>query len=37
MEKACIYIKKLADINQNILINLMKESIQITQAKYGKI
>ncbi len=34
--KACIYIKKLSDINHEVLKNLMKETIHITQTKYGK-
>ncbi len=36
MGKACIYIKKLSDINQNELKNIMKESISFLQEKYGK-
>lgn len=35
MGKACIYIKKLSDINQEALIVLMKDSIKRTQEKYG--
>ena len=35
MGKACIYVKKLADINQDALIALMKDSIKRTQEKYG--
>ena len=35
--KACIYVKRLADINQEVLINLMKTSIDYTHAKYGKM
>lgn len=35
MGKACIYIKKLSDINQEALIVLMKDSINRTQEKYG--
>lgn len=35
MGKACIYIKKLADIDQNELKNLMKESIAFLESKYG--
>jgi hypothetical protein len=34
MGKACIYIKKLSDINQDVLKNLMKESIAYLQTKY---
>ena len=33
MGKACIYIKKLSDINQEALIVLMKDSINRTQEK----
>lgn len=35
MGKACIYVKKLSDINQEALIALMKDSIKRTQEKYG--
>lgn len=35
MGKACIYIKKLSDINQEVLKKLMKESITFLQEKYG--
>jgi hypothetical protein len=35
MGKACIYVKKLSDINQDELINLMKETIKFTELKYG--
>lgn len=34
MGKACIYAKKLADINQDVLKNLMKETIAYLKAKY---
>lgn len=34
MGKACIYVKKLSDINQDALIALMKDSIKRTQEKY---
>ena len=34
--KACIYIKKLSDIDQNELKNLIKETINFLQSKYGK-
>ncbi len=33
--KACIYIKKLSDINQDVLKNLMKGTIDFLQSKYG--
>lgn len=34
--KACIYIKKLSDIDQNELKNLIRETIGFLQSKYGK-
>ncbi len=34
--KACIYVKKLSDINQDALKNLMKASIEFLNSKYGK-
>ncbi len=34
MGKACIYIKKLSDINQDVLKKLMKETIGFLQSKY---
>jgi len=36
MGKACIYIKKLSDINQDVLKKLMKETIAFLHSKYGK-
>jgi hypothetical protein len=36
MGKACIYIKKLADIDQQELEKLIRESIRFLQKKYGK-
>ena len=33
--KACIYIKRLSDINQDVLKNIMKESIGYLKAKYS--
>jgi hypothetical protein len=36
MGKACIYIKKLSDINQETLKKLMKGTIDYLQSKYGK-
>jgi hypothetical protein len=36
MGKACIYVKKLADIDEKALTNLMKETINFLQSKYGK-
>jgi len=37
MGKACIYVKKLSDINQDALKRLMKETINFLETKYGKI
>jgi hypothetical protein len=34
MGKACIYVKKLSDINQEALKNLMKATIDFLQSKY---
>lgn len=36
MGKACIYVKKLEDIDRNELKKLIQETIQFLQAKYGK-
>jgi len=36
MGKACIYVKKLSDINQEALKRLMLETIGYLQDKYGK-
>ncbi|OHD19342.1 MAG: hypothetical protein A2087_08610 [Spirochaetes bacterium GWD1_61_31] len=36
MGKACIYVKKLSDINQEVLKQLMKATIDFLNAKYGK-
>ena len=36
MGKACIYIKKLSDINQDALRQLMKATIDFMQSKYNK-
>lgn len=36
MGKACIYIKKLSDINQEVLAELMRTSIEHLELKYGK-
>ena len=35
MGKACIYVKKLSDINQNTLKKLMQSSIDHLMKKYG--
>jgi len=34
--KACIYVKKLSDINQDALKNIMKATIGFLETKYGK-
>lgn len=34
MGKACIYVKKISDINQDVLKKLMKETIDYLQTKY---
>jgi hypothetical protein len=36
MGKGCIYVKKLSDINQDTLKQLMKTTIEFLQSKYGK-
>lgn len=36
MGKACIYIKKLADINEPVLEKMINASIIFVQEKYGK-
>lgn len=36
MGKACIYVKKLSDINQDILKKLMRATIHFLHSKYGK-
>jgi len=36
MGKACIYIKKLSDINQDALRQLMQATIDFLQSKYNK-
>lgn len=33
--KACIYAKKLSDIDEPTLVTLMKESVEYVQEKYG--
>ena len=35
--KACIYIKKLADIDENELVKIMKKSIELTNKKYPSV
>jgi len=36
MGKACIYIRKLSDINQDVLRRVMKATIDFLQSKYNK-
>lgn len=36
MGKGCIYVNKLADIDQEVLKQLMASTISLLQAKYGK-
>lgn len=35
MGKACIYVKKLSDINLDVLENIMKETIRFLKERYG--
>ena len=35
MGKGCIYIKKLSDIDQDVLVKLMKETVDFLKLKYG--
>ncbi|MDM1047511.1 DUF1801 domain-containing protein [Sphingobacterium hotanense] len=37
MGKACIYVKKLSDIDVEVLEDLMKDSIQFTSEKYQRV
>ena len=37
MRKACLYINKLSDIDQQELKNLIKETIKYLESKYGKM
>jgi hypothetical protein len=36
MGKACIYVKKLSDIDTDVLVKLMTETVNFLQSKYGK-
>lgn len=36
MGKACIYVKRLSDINREALVTLMRETIAFLQTKYGR-
>jgi hypothetical protein len=35
MGKACIYVKKLSDINQEVLVNLVRATVSYMQTKYN--
>jgi hypothetical protein len=35
--KACIYVKKLSDINQDVLKKIMKETIDFLQLRYKRV
>ena len=35
MGKACIYVKKLSDVNQDVLKNLMQSTIEYLKMKYN--
>lgn len=35
MGKACIYVKKLEDINQDVLVKMMEGTIEFLDKKYG--
>ncbi|MGB7528072.1 MULTISPECIES: DUF1801 domain-containing protein [Sphingobacterium] len=37
MGKACIYVKKLSDVNIDVMKNMMKESIDFISEKYTRI
>lgn len=37
MGKACIYVKKLSNIDVDVLEDLMKDSIQFTSEKYQRV
>lgn len=37
MGKACVYVKKLSDINEQALENLIKATIKFLKSKYGSI
>jgi hypothetical protein len=36
MGKACIYVNKIADINLEVLENVMKETMKFIEERYGK-
>ncbi|MBW7870238.1 MAG: DUF1801 domain-containing protein [Flavobacteriia bacterium] len=37
MGKSCIYVKKLSDIDQEVLKKIMKSTIDFLENKYGKV
>ena len=37
MGKACIYVKKLSDINLDVLDKMMKETISFLKTRYGSL
>jgi hypothetical protein len=37
MGKACIYVKKLADIKEEVLVKMMLSTIEYLEAKYGRL
>lgn len=37
MGKACIYVKKLSDIHEEVLIRLMKSTIDLTTEKHKRV
>lgn len=37
MGKACIYVKKLSDIHEDVLIRLMQSTIALTTEKYKRV
>jgi hypothetical protein len=37
MGKACIYVKKLADIKEEVLVKMMQSTIEYLEAKYGRL
>lgn len=37
MGKACIYVKKLSDIDVDVLEDMMRDSIQFTSEKYQRV
>lgn len=35
MGKSCIYVKKLSDINQDVLVKMIQSTVEKLQAKFG--